>query len=384
MGRMKFGLFMAPHHATDEDPTLAFDRDLELVQWLDALGYDEAYVGEHHSAGWETISSPEVFIATAAERTRHIRLGTGVVSLPYHHPFIVADRMVLLDHLTKGRVIFGVGPGGLISDALMMGIDPKRQREMMDEALGVILRLFRETEPFTYKSDWFQLNEAMLQIRPYTQPHMPVAVASIYSPSGVQVAGKYGVAVLSMGVRRQGAVEQIPLAEMWSIAEESAAKHGQTVRRDDWRVAIPVHLAESRKEALEDVRLKATRYLKEYSYGILGNPLPDIPLDQIVEYMVEGNEWIVGTPDDCIAGIKQLQNITGGFGGLLIRSQEWTTREKILHSYELFSRYVKPQFQGALAGISASKRLMANKSQELHEAHVAALERAKGAYSRRH
>ena len=134
---MKFGLFMAPHHATDEDPTLAFDRDLELVQWLDALGYDEAYVGEHHSAGWETISSPEVFIATAAERTRHIRLGTGVVSLPYHHPFIVADRMVLLDHLTKGRVIFGVGPGGLISDALMMGIDPKRQREMMDEALGL-------------------------------------------------------------------------------------------------------------------------------------------------------------------------------------------------------------------------------------------------------
>ena len=110
-GRMKFGVFMAPFHRVNENPTLALDRDLELLQWLDTLGFDEAYIGEHHSAGWETIASPEVFIATAAERTRHIRLGTGVISLPYHHPYMVANRMVLLDHLTKGRVILGVGPG---------------------------------------------------------------------------------------------------------------------------------------------------------------------------------------------------------------------------------------------------------------------------------
>ena len=111
--RMKFGVFMAPFHRVGENPTLALDRDLELIEWLDFLGFDEAYIGEHHSAGWETISSPEIFIAAAAGRTRHIRLGTGVVSLPYHHPYMVASRMVLLDHLTKGRVILGVGPGGL-------------------------------------------------------------------------------------------------------------------------------------------------------------------------------------------------------------------------------------------------------------------------------
>ena len=81
--RMKFGIFLAPFHWKDENPTLSLQRDLELVEYLDHLGYDEAWIGEHHSAGWEIIASPEVFIAAAAERTKHIRLGTGVTSLPY-------------------------------------------------------------------------------------------------------------------------------------------------------------------------------------------------------------------------------------------------------------------------------------------------------------
>ena len=143
--RMKFGVFMGPFHRVGENPTLAIDRDLELVQWLDYLGFDEAWIGEHHSAGWEIISSPEIFIAAAAERTRHIKLGTGVISLPYHHPLMVANWMVQLDHMTHGRVMMGVGPGALPSDAYMMGIDHTVQRPRMDEALGVILRLFTET-----------------------------------------------------------------------------------------------------------------------------------------------------------------------------------------------------------------------------------------------
>src|SRR5918911_1573012 len=162
--RLKFGIFMAPFHRINENPTLALERDLELVQWLDTLGFDEVWVGEHHSAGWETISCPEIFIGIAADRTRHIKLGTGVISLPYHHPYMVANRMALLDHLTRGRVILGVGPGALASDALMLGIPAARQRERMDEALGIIIRLFESTEPLSYQSDWFQLSEAVLQL----------------------------------------------------------------------------------------------------------------------------------------------------------------------------------------------------------------------------
>ena len=269
--RMKFGIFLGPFHRVGENPTLAIDRDLELVQWLDYLGYDEAWIGEHHSAGWETISSPEIFIGIAADRTRHIKLGTGVISLPYHHPLMVANRMVQLDHMTHGRVMFGVGPGALPGDAYMMGIDPTTQREKMDEAFGIVLRLFTETEPITYKSDWFELNEAMLQLRPFTKPYMPIAVASVQSPAGVALAGKYGASILTITVPRDpSATGGTNLSFLWDIAEESAAEHNQTVNRFDWRLTVPVHLAESREKAFEEARLGAGRFLREYTEGTNG------------------------------------------------------------------------------------------------------------------
>src|SRR5438874_2715789 len=152
---LRFGVFLAPFHPAGQNPTLALERDLELITRLDELGFDEAWVGEHHSAGFEIIASPEVFIAAAAQRTRHIRLGTGVSSLPYHQPMMLADRMVLLDHLTRGRVMLGVGPGALPSDAHMLGIEPDRQRSMMEESLEAIVHLLTSDEPLTVKTDWF-------------------------------------------------------------------------------------------------------------------------------------------------------------------------------------------------------------------------------------
>ena len=133
----RFGVFIAPFHEPGQDPTLALERDLELIQHVDRLGFHEAWVGEHHSTGWETIASPELFLAVAAERTKHIRLGTGAVSLPYHHPLMVADRICLLDHLTRGRINLGVGPGGHLTDAVMLGLDINELRPQMAEALDV-------------------------------------------------------------------------------------------------------------------------------------------------------------------------------------------------------------------------------------------------------
>jgi len=376
---MKFGVFMAPFHRPGENPTLAIERDLELLQWLDVLGFDEAYIGEHHSAGWETICSPEVFIATAAERTRHIRLGSGVISLPYHHPYMVANRMVLLDHLTRGRVILGVGPGALASDALMLGIPSERQREMMDEALGVIVRLFESTEPLTYKSDWFQLNEAVLQLRPYQQPYIPIAVASVQSPAGVLLAGKHGASVLSLSIPR-ASVRQTSLKELWEIGEQEAASHGKVLRREDWRLVVACHLAESRKEAIEDIRLGSGREVTEYFGRTLGHPVPDLPADRIVDHMVENNQWIVGTPEDCIAGIERLQEMSGGFGGFMVRVEDWARRDKTLRSYELLARHVMPHFQGSLAGIQASNDWARERREQLHENSIAGLKRATDTY----
>ena len=376
---MTFGVFMAPFHRVGENPTLALERDLELLEWLDDLGFDEAWIGEHHSGGWETIASPEVFIATAAGRTRRLRLGTGVVSLPYHNPYMVANRMALLDHLTRGRVMLGVGPGSLASDAYMFCINPERQREMMDESLGVIIKLFEGAEPVTCQTDWFQLKDASLQLRPYQKPYLPVAVASVQSPAGVFLAGKHGAAVLSLSVPRS-MVRQTTLKDQWNIAEESAAEHGQSVCRSEWRLSVPVHLAETREDAFEQIRVGAGRVVTEYTGGTNGHPIPPVPANEIVDYMVDNGQWIVGTPDDAIAAIDRLQESSGGFGGLLVRAEDWTTREKLHHSYELFARYVMPRFQGSLAGIVDSNSRFSAMRESLQGNRRAGLQRATDTY----
>ena len=174
---LQFGIFLAPFHRVGENPTLGMARDMELVEWIDELGYDEAWIGEHHSAGWETIASPEVFIGALIERTRYIRLGSGVTSLPYHHPLMVANRFVQLDHMTRGRAMLGCGPGALSSDAYMLNIPPTEQRRRMEEALSVIMRLLAG-ETVTIRTDWFELRDARLHLAPYTRPHFPIAIAS--------------------------------------------------------------------------------------------------------------------------------------------------------------------------------------------------------------
>jgi limonene 1,2-monooxygenase len=265
----------------------------------------------------------------------------------------------------------------------MMGIEHTVQRPRMDEALGVILRLFTETEPITYKSDWFELHEALLQLRPYQRPYMPVAVASVQSPAGVVLAGKYGAAVLTITVPRDPSPNsESDLRRLWDIAEESAAEHGQEVRREDWRLVVPVHLAETRQEAREEARMGAGRYLREYSEGTNGRrPVFDGPLDKVVDFMADAGYWFVGTPDDCIEGIKQLEEKSGGYGGFLVQTVDWAPRDKMLHSYELLARYVMPQFQGSVLSTAASNNWARERRDGLMAGRTRAIERARQDYA---
>ena len=378
--RMRFGIFLAPFHRFGENPTLAMERDLELIQWLDRLGFDEVWVGEHHSAGWEIIASPEIFIGVAAERTRHIKLGTGVISLPYHHPLMVANRMVLLDHLTRGRVMMGVGPGALYTDAVMLGIDTTRQRPRMEESLDLIVRLLREDNPITYRGEWFELNEGQLHLKPYTRPHFPIVVASAQSPSGMVLAGKYGFGVLSFSAY-QGVRGAVDLKSQWRIAEQTAAEHGTVMRRDEWRLVVPVHLAESRKEAIEDVRQGSARFMEEYQGGVLGRHMPvDGPHELIVDQMVETGSWLIGTPDDVIEKLQWLDEVSGGYGGLMVMAHEWASREKTLRSYELLARFVMPRLQGSLESLERSYVDAVDKAAVISEAGRKAIEAAHQAY----
>ncbi len=251
MPRLRFGAFLAPHHPIGEHPMLQFRRDLDLVEQLDRLGYDEFWCGEHHSSGWEMIASPEMFLAAAGERTKRIRLATGVVSLPYHHPFNVAQRMVQLDHMTGGRAIFGSGPGALASDAHTLGIDPMVQRDRQDEAIGVIRRLLRG-ERVTHESDWFTLQDAALQLLPL-QEEMPFAVASQISPSGMTLAGKHGIGVISIGSLSEEGLNALPT--QWGFAETAGAEARQDGRSQELaRAADLAHRRDAREGARRGAR----------------------------------------------------------------------------------------------------------------------------------
>ena len=341
--KLRFGAFIAPFHPLSENPTLAIERDLELVQWMDQLGYDEAWIGEHHSAGYELIASPELFIATAAERTRHIRLGTGVSSLPYHHPLMLADRMNQLDHITRGRVMFGAGPGALPSDAFMMGIPVAKQRDRMDEALDCIVKLLRG-ETVTHKSDWFELSNAHLQMTPFTRPSIEIAVASQISPTGATAAGRHGVGLLSIGATSAGGFNA--LASNWAIAQQSARDNGQNVDRSAWRLVGPMHIAETREQARADVAFGLKKWLY-YFTDVAALPMAvDTDADP-VDALIASGLAVVGTPDDAIAQIERLEKQSGGFGCYLSLDHNWADWDKKKRSYELMARHVFPRFQAS-------------------------------------
>ncbi len=348
---LRFGIFLAPFHPPHRNPTLALERDLELIERLDELGYDEAWIGEHHSAGFEIIASPEVFIAAAAQRTKHIRLGTGVSSLPYHHPLMLADRMVLLDHLTRGRVMLGCGPGALPSDAFMMGIDPNRQREMMEESLEVILALLDGHEPVTKETDWFTLRDARLQLRPYTHPRFEVCVAAQVSPAGPRAAGRFGCGLLSIGATSRGGFDV--LGSHWSVMEERAEEFGQPVPdRRNWRLVGPMHIAETEEQARADVAHGLPDWIG-YFQKVAALPLaPDASdPEAMVDAMNGSGMAVIGTPDMAAAQIQRLIDQSGGYGTFLFMANDWADREAMLRSYELFAREVMPRFQGSTASL---------------------------------
>jgi limonene 1,2-monooxygenase len=356
---LRFGVFITPFHPAGQSPTVALEYDMERVVTLDRLGFDEAWFGEHHSGGYELIACPEVFIAAAAERTKHIRLGTGVVSLPYHHPLMVADRWVLLDHLTRGRVMFGTGPGALPSDAYMMGIDPVDQRRMMEESLDAILALFRAApdEPINHYSDWFTLRDARLHIRPYTWPYPEIATAATTSPSGPRLAGALGTSLLSLSMSVPGAHAAAETA--WEVVREQAAKAGRDEPdRANWRVLGITHLADSRDQAVDDCTYGLQDFAKYFGAAgflplasLVDGTLP--PREFVEEYAAKGN-CCIGTPDDVIAYIQDLLDRSGGFGTFLLLGHDWASPQATYHSYELFARKVIPHFKGQLEAPRAS------------------------------
>ncbi|MDX1690390.1 MAG: LLM class flavin-dependent oxidoreductase [Acidimicrobiia bacterium] len=355
MRPLRFGLFMQPVHDPDEHPTLALERDLELLEHVDRLGFDEAWIGEHHSTGWETIASPAVFVAVASQRTRHLRLGSGIVPLPLHHPLVVADEWVLLDHLTRGRVMLGVGPGGgLPTDPLVFGLDPAEQPGRFIEAFDTIMRLFADPEPLTEDRGWYRLREATLQLRPYTQPHPEMAIVTGSNTDALERIGRHGLRWL-VGTPPDR------FDEAWAHVERGAAAAGRPADRSVATLPVTVHLAGTRAAAMDAVREGSARERYDFSTPISGLPEPEAPRERWVEHLAGRPTVVIGTPDDAVEKLGALLDATGA-GGLLLTTKEWAGRREILDSYELFARHVIPALTGLPAGPraadAAARRLM--------------------------
>jgi len=378
--RMRFGSFIAPFHSPDHNPTLSLECDLELIEHMDRLGFDEAWIGEHHSAGSEIIASPEIFIASAAARTRNIKLGTGVVSLPYHNPLWVAERMVLLDHLTRGRIMFGVGPGALPTDAAMLGLEPSQMRPLLEEYMEIVMHLLTSEKPISYQSDRLTLNDARLHLRPYSDPLFDVAIAAVASPSGAKLAGKYGAGVLSLGATV--AIGMDVLAHHWTIQEEVAATYGQKADRESWRLVGLMHLAETEEEARRDVEYGIEQWFR-YFQNVAAFPQMAVDggnIDEMVDF-VNGGLGVVGTPEMAVKQIQELvDQSNGGFGAYLTLAHNWANNQATKKSYELFARHVMPHFQGhATSTVDAAERAR-DARPELAEKQLAAVEQATVAY----
>ncbi len=343
MESLRFGTFIPPIHPVRENPTLCLERDLQLIEHMDRLGYDEAWFGEHHSAGTELYSTPEFMILAAYYRTRRIRLGTGVNSLPYHHPLILADRFMQLHHMTQGRAMFGSGPGALVSDAKMMGIETAKQRDMMEEALEDILKLFRG-ETVTHKTDWYELKDARLQLRPYANEPIEVVTASMVSPSGPRAAGRLGTGLMSMSATAAPALKAA--GTNWDIACDIGAQYGNTMDRSKWRMIGLVHVAETKERAIADVQFGIEEWVQYFEDVAVIPMVPPDRRDDPVAHLTDSGMAAIGTPDDVIKQVETLWKASdGGFGCFLITDHSWAPFEAKLKSYDMIARYVFPHFQ---------------------------------------
>ena len=234
--------------------------------------------------------------------------------------------MVLLDHLTRGRVMFGVGPGALPSDAFMMGIDVARQRDMMEEAFEAILELLAGEKPVNRTTDWFTLKDARLQLRPYSDPCFEIAVAAQVSPSGPRLAGRFGASLLSIGATNAGRLRR---------ARRALGRHGGAGRRVRHH-RRPPQVAPRRPDAHRrhqgaGLRGRAVRPARSGSTTSSASPpsrSAPTPTDvaEMADAMNASGFAVIGTLDDAIAQIQRLIDQSGGFGTFLIMAHDWADR----------------------------------------------------------
>ena len=361
---MKAGLFLMPSHPPERPLYDAHQFDLDVIALADELGYQEAWIGEHFTAPWEPIPSPDLMIAQALMRTKNIKLGAGAHLLPYHHPAELAQRIAYLDHLSQGRLLVGIGAGGLQTDAIMFDVDfdAGENREMTREALEIMLMLWAGgDEPKEHKTkhwkaavpdpkewEWASLRHFLT---PFQKPHPPIGVAAA-SPGSetLKIAGERGYIPMSLGLG------PAYIASHWEAVLEGAKRgNREPPSRSEWRLVRDVWVADTDEEAIRAAREGMLfRAWSEYLFPLFNyGPYPlvagmkhdesvaneDIDLEYMLEHL-----WLVGSPDTVARKIRSLYEAAGGFGvllGMVLDNSE--DREGWFKSMRLFADEVLPQ-----------------------------------------
>ena len=355
---MEVGYFTMPLHPPGSNLTKTLEDDLEQIVTLDRLGYKEAWIGEHFTAEWENIPAPDLFIAQALALTGSIGLGTGVTCMPNHNPFIVAHRIAQLDHMAKGRFLWGVGSGGFPGDFEVFGFDPKAKdhRQMTRDSIDLILRIWDDPKPGVYEHKYwrFTIPEPIediglrFHVKPYQLPHPPIGVAGVSERSDtLLMAGERGWLPMSINL-----VPGRVVKTHWGSVEEGASRTGRTPDRSQWRIAREVYIsdttARARKEALDGVLardfdqyfLRTIPMMRMLDMMKVDVNMPDS--DVTPEYLVD-NVFVVGSPDDVADKLHTLYEDVGGFGVLLAMGHEWEPREQWLQSMTVLKQEVIPK-----------------------------------------
>jgi alkanesulfonate monooxygenase SsuD/methylene tetrahydromethanopterin reductase-like flavin-dependent oxidoreductase (luciferase family) len=354
---MKLGFFTMPIHPLDKDWRQSLAEDREAFQLADELGFVEGYVGEHVTDQAENITSCAIFIASLVDATQSIRLGTGTVNLPNAHPAAVAAQMAMLDHMLDGRFIFGISPGGLLSDAEIFGNLDSDRTEMFVEAIDLVLKLWQEEPPYELKGKYWQLSTARTMIeeigqgrvaKPLQKPHPPIVVTAVapYSKGLISAAQRGWDPISANFLLPQW------VATHWPKYEEGCAAGGRTADLANWRVAKSVFVADNLNTAREYATGPASPYRYYYDQIVTkmktggranlfkkDQALPDeaVQVDSVLDDLV-----IWGTPDKVIEELLAFRETVGDFGTLLYAGKDWADPDLARRSMILLAEQVAP------------------------------------------
>jgi alkanesulfonate monooxygenase SsuD/methylene tetrahydromethanopterin reductase-like flavin-dependent oxidoreductase (luciferase family) len=328
---MELGLFVMPNHPPERSPYDGAQWDLQVLQWADELGYKEAWLGEHFTVRWEPSPAPDLLIAQALRETERITLASGAHLLPYHHPAELAHRVAYLDHLARGRYMFGIGAGAFASDAALFGVDRSASRAMTREALEIIVGLWEAEGEFHYEGRhwtvhfWDDDPDLLgLHLKPFQKPHPPIGMAGFSPGSGtLRVAGQLGAIPLSLNL------SPTLLASHWQAYEDGARAAGRQADRSRWRVSRDVFVAETDEEALRLVldgmmgRANREFFLPFFRRAGLDRFLTSDPDQEVTVERLAREVWLVGSPDTVAERLQQQYDAAGGWGVLNVQAWDY-------------------------------------------------------------